>query len=81
MAETSRVRYFIRGFNGAIRDSNFDLVTIDGVQGWEPAYTQFARGANGPTKVITDIKVIGDGEIGLTPLNSNVIYPRTGTAG
>lgn len=56
-------------------------MTIDGVQGWEPADTQFARGANGPTKVITDIKVIGDGEIGLTPLNSNVIYPRTGTAG
>jgi hypothetical protein len=48
---------------------------------WEPADTILARGSNGPTKRITDTRVINHGEIAGTPLNSNVFYPRTGTAG
>ena len=79
--ENYRIRHFIRRFNGSIEDSGWDLVqTAEHGEMWEPADTIVARGANGPTKVITKSRTIGEGDIGGTPLNSNVFYPRTGTA-
>jgi hypothetical protein len=79
--EQSRIRYFVKT-NTGVRDSGMELVQYDGhAEGWEPVDTIFARGANGPTKVITGIRIIPEHEIGAAPLNSNVFYPRTGTAG
>lgn len=81
MTEHGRVRFYIKQHNGTVRDSNFESVTYDGLQVWEPVDTTFPRGANGPTKVLTGVQVIGESETGISPLNSNVAYPRTGTAG
>jgi hypothetical protein len=80
--ENYRVRYFVRDANGSVRDSGWDLIQQEQHgEMWEPADTILARGSNGPTKRITDTRVINHGEIAGTPLNSNVFYPRTGTAG
>jgi hypothetical protein len=81
MIATSRVRYFTQRPNGSIDDTGFELVQYPGHgEMWEPADTTFARGANGPTKVLTGVRVVQESGNGLAPFNSNVFYPRTGTA-
>lgn len=81
LTENYRVRHYLKQYNGAVRDTGWELVQYDGHgEMWEPADTVLARGANGPTKKTTDIRVVGENETGLMPLHANVFYPRTGTA-
>lgn len=78
--ENSRVRYYKRNKSGGIEDTGFELVHYEGhAAGWEPVDTMPIRGANGPTKKLTGTAFVDD-NFG-HPLNSNVFYPRTGTAG
>lgn len=82
LTENYRVRHYLKENTGAVRDSGWELVQYDGhPEMWEPVDTVLARGANGPTKRITGVRVIGEGETGIAPLHANVFYPRTGTAG
>lgn len=79
--ENSRVRYFKKNDRGVIEDTGWEFVHYDGSYGgWEPADTQFPRGANGTGKRFTDVKFIDEKDMAGTPLNGNVFYPRTGTA-
>jgi hypothetical protein len=78
MIPTSRKRCFRRTNTGLV-DTGWELCEY-GQHGemWEPADTVFARGANGPTKVITGILYVDD-TMG-QPVRGDVFYPRTGTA-
>lgn len=79
--ENSRVRIFRRKPDKSIEDTGWERVQYDqSPEMYEPADTVFARGANGPTKKWTGVDYIDDTSGGF-PLNSNVFYPRTGTAG
>ncbi len=80
MTETERTRYFIKGWDGKIRDSGFDFVQYDQTGGWEPADYPAVRGFNGTGKKWTDIEVLDESGLGETPLKSNIGVPRTGTA-
>lgn len=82
MLATSRVRYFRQVRTGAIADTGWELVQYPGApEMWEPADTIFARGHNGPEKVLTGIRIANDSDcVAPTPLAGNVLIPRTGTA-
>lgn len=81
ITEQSRVRFYHRSDSGVIRDTNWDLVRQNGHgEMWEPADTVLAGGFNGTGKVITGVDYVDDRSMSGTPLNSNVTYPRTGTA-
>jgi len=80
MTETERTHYFIKGWDGKIRDSGFDFVQYDQTGGWEPSDYPFVRGFDGTGKKWTDIEVFDESALGETPLKSNIGVPRTGTA-
>jgi hypothetical protein len=81
MIAQSRVRYFTQRPNGNVDDTGWELVQYPGHgEMWEPADTVLARGANGPTKSLTGVRTVTESGNGLAPFNSNVFYPRTGTA-
>jgi len=79
--ENRRVRYYRKNSDGSLTDTGWDLVEYAN-QGayWEPVDTILARGFNGTGKTLTGVTVADDITIAGTPLNSNVFYPRTGTA-
>lgn len=81
MLATSRVQIY-RQTNRGVQNTGWQLVQYPGHgEMWEPEDTIFARGANGPEKIITAIRIAQDNEcVAPTPLAGSVLYPRTGTA-
>lgn len=78
--EESRHRVFRRRDNGKVEDTNFDLVKYpEEGEFYEPADTILPRGFNGTGKQYNGIVYVDERNSG-APLNSNVTYPRTGTA-
>lgn len=84
MIPQSRVRYFRKSPNGALVDTGWEEVQYNGTSTmWEPVDTVFARGLNGPTKKITDIRIVDEPFLtgGASLVGGNVGNLRTGTVG
>lgn len=81
MLATSRVQVY-RQTNRGIENTGWQIVKYPNMgEVWEPEDTIFARGYNGPEKVLTGVYIAQENEcVAPTPLAGNVLIPRTGTA-